>query len=84
MVKIGECKPDRMQSVLRSRLSTPSSNKLLNDPQLFIVATRLESAGIVKNVSGIIGEHKFIVDVVLTRLVPGLGTAAGEGKYGCH
>ena len=73
-----------MQSVLRSRLSSPSLYKLLNVPQLFVVVTRLESAGIVKNVSGIIGEHKFVVDVVLTRLVPGLGTAASEGKYGCH
>jgi hypothetical protein len=73
-----------MQSILRSCLSSPLLNKLLNDPQLFVVATGLESAGVVKNVSGIIGEHKFIVDVVLTRLVPGLGTAAGKGKYGCH
>lgn len=73
-----------MQSVLRSCLSRPSLDKLLNVPQLFVVVTRLESAGIMKNVSGIIGEHKFIVDVVLTRLVPGLGTAASEEKYGCH
>lgn len=70
-----------MQSILRSRLSSPFFNELLNNHQLF-VATRLESAGIVKNVSGIIGEHKFIIDVVLMTLVPGLGTA--EGKYACH
>jgi hypothetical protein len=34
----------------------------------FLCATRLDSARIVKNIARMIGEHKFIVDVVLASL----------------
>jgi hypothetical protein len=52
-----------------SQLPSPRSlsNKLLHDLQ-FLVATGFESAGIVKNVTAMIGEDKFILDVVLATL----------------
>ena len=76
-----ECEPYRMQSVLGSHLSSPLLNKLPNNSQ-FLVATCLESARIMKNVAGIIGEHKFIIDIVLATLAQGSGTAGA--KYECH
>jgi hypothetical protein len=45
----------------------PLTNKLLHDLQ-FLVATGLESAGVVKYVAVMIGEHKYILDVVLAAL----------------
>ena len=45
----------------------PFSNKLLYNLQ-FLIATSLESAGVVKYVAVMIGEHKLILDVVLAAL----------------
>jgi hypothetical protein len=45
----------------------------------FLDATSLESAGIVKNVSVMIGEYKFILDAVLATLAQVSGKA--ERKY---
>ena len=59
---------------MQSRLQSPSfrlvSNEILHDLQ-FLLATALKSAGIVKNVTVMIGEHKFIVDGVLATLAQG-------------
>jgi hypothetical protein len=43
------------------------SNKFLHDLQ-FLIATSLKSAGVVEHVAVMIGEHKFILDVVLATL----------------
>jgi hypothetical protein len=48
----------------------------------FLCATRLDSARIVKNVTGMIGEDKFIVDGVLASLRPHLG--ANEEDHWCR
>jgi hypothetical protein len=45
----------------------PLTNKILHDLQ-FLVATGLESAGVVKYVAVMIGEYKYILDVVLAAL----------------
>ena len=45
----------------------PLSNKFLYNLQ-FLIATSLESAGVVKYVAVMIGEHKLILDVVLAAL----------------
>ncbi len=59
---------------MQSRLQSPSfrlvSNEILDDLQ-FLLATALKSAGIVKNVTVMIGEHKFILDGVLATLAQG-------------
>jgi hypothetical protein len=54
-------------SVSQLPFRRPLSNEFLHDLQ-FLVATGLESAGIVKYVAVMIGEHKFILDVVLAPL----------------
>jgi hypothetical protein len=56
----------------------PLLNKVLHDLQ-FLVATSLESARVVKYVTIMIGEHMFILDVMLATLSQGSGTA--EGQY---
>jgi hypothetical protein len=48
----------------------------------FLCATALDSARIVKNVTRMIGEHKFIVDGVLASLAR--CQWAIEEKYDCH
>jgi hypothetical protein len=48
----------------------------------FLRATRLDSTRIVKNVTRMIGEYKFIVDGMLASLRPHLG--ANEEEYWYH
>ena len=56
-----------MQSVSQSLLSTLALNEFLQNLE-FLYATRLNSPRIVKNVTVIIGEDKFVVDIVLASL----------------
>jgi hypothetical protein len=51
------------QSVLPGLLS----NKVLHNPQFFVVS-RLKSAGIMKNITIMIGENKFVIDPVIATL----------------
>jgi len=59
-----------MQSRLQYPFSRPVSNEILHDLQ-FLLATALKPAGIVKNVTVMIGEHEFILDGVLATLAQG-------------
>ena len=56
-----------MYSVSQLPFPRPLSDKFLYDLQ-FVVATGLEPTGVVKYVARMIGEHKFILDVVLASL----------------
>ena len=58
-----------MQSVLQFLFSALASNEIFQDLE-FINATRLDSLGIVKDITRMVGEHKFIVDLVLAPLAP--------------
>ena len=67
-----------MQSVLQSLFSTLASNKFFQDLEFFFV-TCLDSLGIVKDITRVIGEHKLIIDPVLASLTPCL--EATEEKF---
>jgi hypothetical protein len=67
-----------MQFVFQSFLATLAMNELFQNLE-FLCATRLDSTRIVKNVTHMIGEHKFIVDGVLASLTECL--VANEQKY---
>ena len=56
-----------MQSSPQLLFSALASNELSQNPEL-LCATRLDSARIVKNVTLVIGEHNFVVDLVLASL----------------
>ena len=56
-----------MQFVLQLPFSTLASNEFLQNLEFFS-ATRLNSPRIVKNVTVMIGEHEFVVDIVLASL----------------
>ena len=70
-----------MQSVLQPPFFRLLSDEFLYNPQ-FLVASSFESAGIVKDVSVMIGEYKLILDAVLSTLALGSGTT--EMKCKCH
>ena len=70
-----------MQSVTQSPFSTLALNEFLQNPKFFY-ATRLNSPRIVKNVTVMIGEDKFVVDVVLASLA--LCLKAAEEIYYFH
>ena len=57
-----------MQSVLQTRFSTLSSNKIFQDLE-FLLITRLYSLRIVKNITRVIGKHNLVVDAMLASLV---------------
>ena len=67
-----------MQFVSQIFLATLASNELFQNLEFFY-ATRLDSTRIVKGVTCMIGEHKFIVDGVLASLRLCLG--ANEYEY---
>ena len=56
-----------MQFVLQSLFSTLTSNKISQGLE-FLFVTSLDSLGIMKNVTLVIGEHKFVIDPVLASL----------------
>ena len=70
-----------MQPVSESPFSTLALNKFLQNSEFFC-ATRLNSPRIVKNITVIIGEHKFVVDIVLASLASCL--EAAKEMYYCH
>ena len=57
-----------MQSVSQLFLSALATNEFSQSLE-FLCATALDSARVVKNVTGVIGEHKLVVDCVLASLV---------------
>ena len=59
-----------MHSVFQKPFPRLLSNKSLHDCQ-FLIAASLESARIVKNISGMIGETEFMFDAVLATLEHG-------------
>ena len=81
IVIIRESKPYSMYSVSQSLFSTLASNEFPQNFE-FICATRLDSTRIVKNVTRVIGEHKFVIDCMLASLTPWL--EAIEEKYHCR
>ena len=60
-------KPYRVQFVSQSLFSTLASNKIFQDLEPLLIA-RLYSLRVVKNIALVIGEHNFVVDVVLASL----------------
>ena len=58
-----------MQFVSQSIFSTLALNKIFQDLESLLVA-RLDSLGIVKDITGVIGEYKFVIDAVLASLAP--------------
>ena len=70
-----------MQFVLYLFFSTLATNELFQCLE-FLYATALDSARIVKNVTRMIGEHKFIVDGMLASLAP--CQWANEEEYEYH
>ena len=72
-----------MQFVSQSFLATLALNEFLQNPEFFY-ATRLDSTRIVKDVTSMVGEHKFIVDGVLASLRPCLGANEEESYYHSH
>lgn len=72
-----------MQPIFQFYLCSPLSNELLHNSQL-LVATSLESAGIVEDISLMIGEHKFILDVVLAALTQKSGTENAKHNLKCN
>ena len=67
-----------MQSRNQFPLFMPVLNEFLQNLE-FLIATRLDSARVVKNVAFMIREHEFVVDGVLASLVPCL--EATKEKY---
>ena len=67
-----------MQFVLQYFLATLALNEFFQYLEFFY-ATRLNSTRIVKDITRMIGEHKFIIDGVLASLRPRLG--ANEEEY---
>jgi hypothetical protein len=65
-----------MQFVSQSLFSALASNEVFQDLELFN-ATRLDSLGIVEDITLMIGEHKFVVDLVLAPLA--LWSTIGNG-----
>ena len=60
-----------MQFILQSRFSALASNEIFQDLK-FVNATRLDSLRIVKDITHVIGENKFIIDFMLASLAPWL------------
>ena len=60
-----------MQFISQLLFSALASNEIFQDIE-FVDATRLDSLGIVKDITRVIGEHEFIVDLMLAPLAPWL------------
>ncbi len=56
-----------MQSGLQSVCTRLVSNEFLQDVY-FLCRTALDAAGIMKNISRMVREHEFVVDIVLATL----------------
>ena len=70
-----------MQSVSQLFLSALATNEFSQSLE-FLCATALDSARIVKNITHMVGKHKFVVDDVLASLAP--CQWANEEKYDAH
>jgi hypothetical protein len=64
---IERCKPYSVQSIVQSPLLRLTTDKLLDNLQLVFIAC-LESTGIVENITGLICESQFVVDLMLSTL----------------
>ena len=60
-----------MQSVSQFPFSALASNKIFQDLE-FVNAARLDSLRIVKDITRVIGENEFVVDLVFAPLAPWL------------
>jgi len=60
-------KPYRVQSFHQFRLLRPTTNKVLHNLQLFFTSS-LESSGVVENITMMLCEGNFVLDVVQTTL----------------
>ena len=60
-------KPDRVQSVLQSLLPRLTMDELLNNLQLAFT-TSLKAAGVVENVTVVVYEDEFVLNVMLATL----------------
>jgi hypothetical protein len=70
-----------MQFRTQSHFSTLTTNESPQNPE-FLCATRLDTTGIVKNVTRMIGEHEFVIDAVFASLA--LCLEVNEEKYHRH
>ena len=70
-----------MQFLLQSLFSTLASNKIFQNLK-FLLITRLDSLGIVKNIALVIGKHKLVIDAVLASLASCL--EATDEKHCCY
>lgn len=66
-----------MQFGSQSPFSTLALNEFFQDVE-FLYAARLDSLRIMKDITPMIGEHKFIVDIVLASLDPCSSKATEE------
>ena len=60
-------KPYRVQPILQSYLPRLATDKILHNLQLSSISS-LESAGVVENITGVVCEDEFVLDVVLATL----------------
>ena len=71
--------PYRVQSILQSFLPRLATDKILHKLQL-VFASSLESTGVVENITGVICEDEFVLDVVLATLQVGFLQSAVTDK----
>jgi hypothetical protein len=70
-------KPYRMQSILQSVLPRLKTDEILDSLQLILTAT-LKSAGIVKNITLMVRENEFVLDVMYATLQSKLRSAVSN------
>jgi hypothetical protein len=72
-------KPYCVQSVLQLALSRFVTNELLNNLQLVFTA-RFKSAGVVEDITVVVGENEFVVDVMHATLEAASSRSAVTNK----
>jgi|SRR6266850_2155626 len=73
-----ERKPYRMQSILQSLLPRLTKYKFANNLQL-VFASILKPAGVMENVTVVVGEDEFVLDVIQAMLHEGRSRSAITG-----
>ncbi|SRR6266404_6404707 len=67
VVNTKQPEPYRMQSGLQSACTSLALNEFFQN-DYFLCPTALDASGIMKNISRMVREHKFIIDIVLATL----------------
>ena len=67
IVNTQQSEPYCMQSGLQLGFTRLASNEFLQDVY-FLRSTALDASGIMKNISCMVREHKFVIDIVLATL----------------